>query len=159
MPRCHLLAQEFHSCFFYNIDKPYCHECWRKMQLTPPPFSFSTDLEESQNSSLAMIGGAAAPLCPPPGYATGPDITMIRTNVTTERLFVMNVWSFFMLTACTTKSYSWHCQLKITHDWWQPALRYPFLGRVNSKPHMNSSILASAISPFQFPAGSSQNHT
>ena len=40
------------------------------MQLTPPPprFSFSTDLEESQTSSLAMIGGGRPPL--PPGYAT-----------------------------------------------------------------------------------------
>ena len=32
------LAQEFHSCFFYNIDKPSCHKCWRKIQLTPPQF-------------------------------------------------------------------------------------------------------------------------
>ena len=69
MPRCHLLTQEFHSCFSYNIDKSRCHKYWREMQLTPPPFSFSTDLEESQNSSLAMIGGGGRPFLPPPGYA------------------------------------------------------------------------------------------
>ena len=30
----------------------------------PPPVSFSTDLEESQNSSLAMIGGRPPPFAP-----------------------------------------------------------------------------------------------
>ena len=61
-----LLAQDFNSSFLNNIDKPRCQKYWRKMQPTPlPTFSFSTNLEESQNSSVAMMGGAAAPLCPP----------------------------------------------------------------------------------------------
>ena len=62
------------------------------------PFSFSTDLEESQNSSLAMIGGRSPPVAPL-GYATVFMLETLSRSIFVRPSFVIGHEEIIVLVA------------------------------------------------------------
>ena len=118
MPRCHLLAQEFHSCFFYNIDKPYCHECWRKMQLTPPPLQFLNGFGRITKLIFGDDWGGGRPPLPPWLRYCLPNFLLSKAHYLplTQMLLMCEKFMFENDTNVLFLGIKWQHRLSIFHE-------------------------------------------